>query len=43
MPARFEKFPNLKLIIAEGGFALLADTLWRLDRNWKSLRDEVPW
>ena len=39
----FQKFPTLKLVIAEGGFAWLADVLWRLDRNWKSMRDEVPW
>lgn len=39
----FEKFPGLKLVIAEGGFAWLVDVLWRLDRNWKFLRDEVPW
>jgi predicted TIM-barrel fold metal-dependent hydrolase len=39
----FESYPELKVLIAEGGFAWAADLMWRLDRNWKALRDEVPW
>ncbi len=39
----FERFPELKLEIAEGGFAWAAETMWKLDRDWKALRDEVPW
>jgi uncharacterized protein len=39
----FERFPRLKVIFAEAGFAWLVETLWRLDQNWHAVRNEVPW
>jgi predicted TIM-barrel fold metal-dependent hydrolase len=38
----FEHFPNLKIVLIEGGFAWLPALAWRLDNAWKKLKGEVP-
>ena len=39
----FQKFPSMKFVMIEGGVSWLPPILWRLDKNWKSLRMTVPW
>ncbi len=38
----FEQFPGLRVVLVEGGFAWLPPLMWRLDKHWKRLKDEVP-
>jgi hypothetical protein len=39
----FQRFPDLRVALLETGFTWLAPLLWRLDKEWKGLRREVPW
>jgi uncharacterized protein len=38
----FEKYPRLRLILLEGGISWVPPLLWRLDADWKLLRQEMP-
>jgi predicted TIM-barrel fold metal-dependent hydrolase len=38
----FDRFPGLKIVLIEGGFAWLPSLMWRLDRSWQLLREEIP-
>jgi len=38
----FERFPTLKVVLVEAGFAWAPALAWRLDRQWEKLRQELP-
>lgn len=39
----FDEFHELRFVFLGYGVSWLPATLWRLDREWKSLREQVPW
>jgi predicted TIM-barrel fold metal-dependent hydrolase len=39
----FDRFPELMVAVVECGFAWLPSLMWRVDKDWKGLRQEVPW
>jgi uncharacterized protein len=39
----FQQFPELTVVLLESGVTWLPSLMWRLDKNWKGLRREIPW
>ena len=38
----FERFPKLKVVAIEGGFAWVPALCWRMDKHWERMRAETP-
>jgi predicted TIM-barrel fold metal-dependent hydrolase len=38
----FEELPTLRVVLIEGGFGWLPSLMWRMDKHWARLADEVP-
>lgn len=39
----FDRFPDLKVVLTECGFAWLPPLLWRFNKDWRGVWREVPW
>ncbi len=39
----FDKYPELKVIMIEGGFTYVPHLMWHADQQYRQLRNEVPW
>jgi hypothetical protein len=39
----FKAFPSLRVSVLEGGFTWVPSWGWRMNKEWKGLRREVPW
>jgi predicted TIM-barrel fold metal-dependent hydrolase len=39
----FAKFPTLRFVLTESGVTWLPSLMWRMSKDWRGVRTEVPW
>lgn len=39
----FNKFPELKIVLTESGISWMPGLMWRMSKDWRGARIEVPW
>lgn len=39
----FVEFPDLEVIVVGGGYSWIPSFLWRINKMWKGLTDDMPW
>ena len=39
----FDRFPGIFVVLLEGGFTWVPSLMWRMNKEWKGLRHNVPW
>ncbi|MEF8851703.1 MAG: amidohydrolase family protein [Haloarculaceae archaeon] len=39
----FVEFPDLRVVMVGGGYSWVPSFLWRIDKMWKGLTEDVPW
>ena len=39
----FNQFPDLRVVLIESGFTWLPAVMWRIDKEWRGLRNNTPW
>lgn len=39
----FDRFPALRVALIESGFTWMPSLMWRIDKEWKGLRHNIPW
>lgn len=39
----FDRLPNLRITMGDGGLDLSRPMFWRIDRDWRQSRVEIPW